>query len=75
MVASKDERKPPTENLHIYYSFHKDRAHDTEEYYQLKDEIKRLIHQDYLREFVALGRRKRGPQVTAKKEKIKRSKS
>ncbi|KAL0462490.1 UNVERIFIED_CONTAM: hypothetical protein Slati_0136600 [Sesamum latifolium] len=36
-----------------YCRFHKDKDHDTEECYQLKDEIERLIHQGYFNDIMA----------------------
>ncbi|KAL0313135.1 UNVERIFIED_CONTAM: hypothetical protein Sradi_5712800 [Sesamum radiatum] len=34
-----------------YCKFHKERGHDTEECYQLKDEIERLVRQGYFKEY------------------------
>ncbi|KAL0445409.1 UNVERIFIED_CONTAM: hypothetical protein Slati_2263600 [Sesamum latifolium] len=35
-----------------YYQFHKDRGHSTEDCFQLKDEIEKLIQQGYLKEYI-----------------------
>ncbi|KAL0392884.1 UNVERIFIED_CONTAM: hypothetical protein Sradi_2511200 [Sesamum radiatum] len=35
-----------------YYKFHRERGHDTEDCYQLKDEIERLVRQGYFKEYV-----------------------
>ncbi|KAL0445179.1 UNVERIFIED_CONTAM: hypothetical protein Slati_2240600 [Sesamum latifolium] len=41
-----------------YCHFYKDRGHDTEECYHLKNEIEKLIRRGYLREFVDQGKTK-----------------
>ena len=35
-----------------YYKFHKDRGHDTGEYFQLRDQIEALIQGGYLQEYI-----------------------
>ncbi|KAL0406539.1 UNVERIFIED_CONTAM: hypothetical protein Slati_3967800 [Sesamum latifolium] len=40
-----------------YCRFHKDKGHDTEECYQLKDEIERLVCQGYFKELILEGGR------------------
>ncbi|KAL0298730.1 UNVERIFIED_CONTAM: hypothetical protein Sradi_6532800 [Sesamum radiatum] len=35
-----------------YYSFHKDRGHNTEDCYHLKNEIEKLIQRGYLKEYI-----------------------
>ncbi|KAL0320511.1 UNVERIFIED_CONTAM: hypothetical protein Sradi_5312600, partial [Sesamum radiatum] len=35
-----------------YCRFHREKGHDTEDFYQLKDEIERLVRQGYFKEFI-----------------------
>lgn len=58
-----------------YCHFHRDRGHDTKECFQLKDEIQRLIHQGYLKEFATLKSQKKRPWLVAPKEQAIRSRS
>ncbi|KAL0411855.1 UNVERIFIED_CONTAM: hypothetical protein Slati_3775200 [Sesamum latifolium] len=43
---------PPKKYSSKYCKFHKERGHDTEECYQLKDEIERLVRQWYFKEYI-----------------------
>ena len=47
-------------NMKKYYRYHRDYGHDTEECYQLKDEIEALIRRGHLRRYV------RGPAPRSK---------
>ncbi|KAL2227192.1 UNVERIFIED_CONTAM: Retrovirus-related Pol polyprotein from transposon [Sesamum indicum] len=44
---------PARKNSHKYCRFHRERGHNTDECYQLKDEIERLIRQGYFRDLIA----------------------
>ncbi|KAL2238352.1 UNVERIFIED_CONTAM: Transposon Ty3-G Gag-Pol polyprotein [Sesamum indicum] len=44
---------PARKNSHKYCRFHRERGHDTDECYQLKDEIERLIRQGYFKDLIA----------------------
>ncbi|KAL0419332.1 UNVERIFIED_CONTAM: hypothetical protein Sradi_1346700 [Sesamum radiatum] len=52
-VAHKDQAKSYQKKLQVILKFHKDNGHDTENCFQLKDEINRLIRQSYLKKFIA----------------------
>ncbi|KAL0448336.1 UNVERIFIED_CONTAM: hypothetical protein Slati_1390000 [Sesamum latifolium] len=54
-----------------YCRFHKDKGHDTEECYQLKDDIDRLIQQGYFKDIVV---RERKEEIDQNREE-KRSRS
>ena len=40
-------------NMTKYCKFHKDRGHDTAEYFQLRDQIEALIQEGYLQEYIS----------------------
>ncbi|KAL2248305.1 UNVERIFIED_CONTAM: Transposon Ty3-G Gag-Pol polyprotein [Sesamum indicum] len=44
---------PARKNSHKYCRFHRERGHDTDECYQLKDEIEHLIRQGYFKDLIA----------------------
>ncbi|XP_010242654.1 PREDICTED: uncharacterized protein LOC104586948 [Nelumbo nucifera] len=43
---------PTTKNLNVYYHFHRDHGHNTENYRNLHDEIEELIHRGYLKKYI-----------------------
>ncbi|KAL2237225.1 UNVERIFIED_CONTAM: hypothetical protein Sindi_0914200 [Sesamum indicum] len=43
---------PAKKNSNMYCRFHKDKGHNTEDCYQLKDEIKRLVRQGYFKHLI-----------------------
>ncbi|GFS38024.1 hypothetical protein Acr_00g0055200 [Actinidia rufa] len=48
----KIKTNPLKRNKNKYYEFHKDHGHNTEDYFQLKEQIADLIKRGYLRKFV-----------------------
>ena len=40
-------------NMTKYCKFHKDRGHDTTEFFQLRDQIEALIHEGYLQDYIS----------------------
>ncbi|XP_011076537.1 uncharacterized protein LOC105160757 [Sesamum indicum] len=43
---------PTKKNTHEYCRFHKDKGHNTEDCYQLRDEIERLVRQGYFKHLI-----------------------
>ncbi|KAL0360968.1 UNVERIFIED_CONTAM: hypothetical protein Sradi_3781300 [Sesamum radiatum] len=49
-VRAKREREPPYRPK--FHRFHREKGHDTEECFQLKEENERLVRQGYFKEFI-----------------------
>ena len=48
----KIKTSPNKRNNNKYYEFHRDHGHNTEDYFQLKEQIADLIKRGYLRKYV-----------------------
>ena len=61
---------PNKRNKNKYFHFHRDHGHDTDECYDLKQQIENLIRQGKLRQFV--GRDHKDEKLKAKMEELSR---
>ena len=43
---------PSRRNQNLYYTYHKDKGHTTEQYRVLKDHLEQLVKVGYLKEFI-----------------------
>ncbi|KAK4384718.1 hypothetical protein Sango_3032900 [Sesamum angolense] len=62
---------PAKKNSKFYCQFHKKKGHDTEDCFQLKGEIEKLIRQGYLKEFIAKQEGKKHDECSPRKRRSK----